>query len=186
VTGMLEAAGPHTRLIEGNEPAFMYKERSRYFTAYHLLTHRSRMFLDPAVWPELRAHGSIGQAVFLDECLAARPHKTLADYMTPRDRARLLEHNVYWALYTADEYAWCYDGTIDWWWGKPPGVPKWNKGMPPGCVEAIRAARRKIAAGQPLGFDLKPIVAKAYRRRDAERKARPRPRPAKLEQPGGR
>jgi hypothetical protein len=172
VAGMLEAADPGVRIIDGNEPAFMYKNRSQFFTAYHLLTHRSRMFFDPAVRQKLRAQGTVGQAAFIDECLGTRPHKTLANYMTPRDRARLLEHNVYWAMYTADQYAWCYDGTIDWWWGKPAGSPAWNKGMPPGCVDAIRAARRKIAAGQPLGFDLKPIMAKAYRRRDTERKGR--------------
>ena len=169
LSGMLEAAGPEVRIIDGNEPAYYYTDRSQYTNAYHLLTERVRMFLDPAVWPEYRTHVSVGQAAYIDQYFGTRVIQTLGNRLSPRDSARWLEHNLYWALYTADEYAWCYGESIDWWWGNKPGTPVWNKGMPPGCVEAIRSARGKIAQGKPLGFVLKPILDKARRQRRAER-----------------
>jgi len=34
--------------------------------------------------------------------------KYLSYRMTPEERAQWFEHNTYWALYTTDEYVWCY------------------------------------------------------------------------------
>lgn len=179
IGGMLEASDSQVRIIDGNEPAYWYQSRQQYLTAYHLLTDRGRMFLDRSLWPAFRAHGSIGQAVYIDECFATRQRESLASYMSPDERAKFLEHNVYWALYTADEYAWCFDQAIDWWKSRPQGTPAWNKGMPLGCEAAISAARRKIASGQPLGFDLGPIIASAHRRRGTAQRIQ-----AELDMPG--
>ena len=165
LSGMVEAAAPEVRIIDGNEPAFRYADRLQYLKAYHLIAERTRMFIDPVLWPRYREHVSVGQAVFIDHCFGTCQLETLGRYMTPTDRARWLEHNVYWAMNTADEYAWCYDGTIDWWSQHKVGDPKWNKGMPPGCVQAIRSARQKVAEGRALGFDIERIFAAARRRR---------------------
>ena len=47
---------------------------------------------------------------------------------------------------------WLHDGNADWWKGKD---------LPKGAVEAVRSARRKIRRHEPLGFDLRPTMAKA-------------------------
>jgi hypothetical protein len=74
--------------------------------------------------------------------------------MTPEDRAKWFEHNTYWALYTTDEYVWCYSERMNW----------WKDQTPPGLEPAILSARQKIAEGKPLGFDIEPIIAAAGKR----------------------
>ena len=84
--------------------------------------------------------------------------------MTEQERPQWFEHNVYHALFTTDKYVWCYSERMNWWK---------NEGVPPGSDEAIRSARKKIAAGESLGIELAPIVAEAERR---EREAAQQPK----------
>jgi hypothetical protein len=74
--------------------------------------------------------------------------------MTPEERAKWFEHNTYWALYTTDELVWCYSERMNW----------WKNQVPPGLEEAITSARRKIAEGEPLGFNIEPTIESAEKR----------------------
>ena len=80
--------------------------------------------------------------------------KYLSYRMTPEERAQWFEHNTYWALYTTDEYVWCYSERMNW----------WKDQTPPGLEDAIVSARRKIAEGKPLGFDIEPLIEAAGKR----------------------
>jgi hypothetical protein len=76
-------------------------------------------------------------------------------FLSPEDRLRQLEHNVYYALATSDEYAWCYGERIGWWEkGQPVALPE-------GAVSAIRSARVKHDRREPLGFEMTARVAAA-------------------------
>ena len=105
--------------------------------------------------PELRAKHAVqfqpGMALYMDHLLALRqpPEKYLSTYLTPQERLRWWEHNVYYALATSDEYVWCYSERMNW----------WQDNVPDGAEAAIRSARKKIADGQPLGFDIADFIA---------------------------
>lgn len=151
--GMLEAMGPKTEITDGNENAYYYTERMQYLEAYQTLQGKGPRLLDPSLLPLYRAKVRMGQALYVDQYFALRvPDKTLGNVMTPEDQAKWFEHNVYQSLDTTDRYVWCYSERMNWWT---------NENVPAGCEDAIRSARAKIGRGEPLGFDLAPIVAAA-------------------------
>ena len=152
LNGMLEGAGPGVKIIDGNESAYYYTESGPYFEKYHAVTQRGRYLIDPALWPKYRAQVEMGQALYIDQYFGLRASKVLGNFMTAEERPKWFEHNVYWALYTTDSYVWCYSERMNWWT---------DQGVPPGCEDAIRSARGRIAAGKRLGFDLAPIVEAA-------------------------
>jgi hypothetical protein len=157
LTGMLEAASPEARFIDGNENAYYYTNSEQYFRAYHAI-HQRECGLVPA---ELRAkyqrQVQVGQALYVDHDFALRQpnaEQYLSYRMTPQERAQWFEHNTYWALYTTDQYVWLYSERMNW----------WKDQTPPGLEAAVVSARQKIAAGQPLGFGIEAIIARAAKK----------------------
>jgi hypothetical protein len=159
LNGMVEGAGPGVVIIDGNENAYYYSDSASYFDVYHLMTQRALHLVEPALRPKYHNQVQAGQALYIDQYFGLRTNKVLGNYMTAKEQPRWFEHNVYWALYTADRYVWCYSERMDWWK---------NKDVPAGAEDAIRSARTKISAGDPLGFDLRPIVAAASKRERGE------------------
>lgn len=160
LNGMLEAAGPRVRLVDGQEQAYAYLTADDYFRGYHAGTQQALSLVPPELWEKHRGTMEMGVALWANYQLAVPvttakhwpPH-----YMKPEERLRLFEQNVYYALKTADEYAWLYSEQMGWWESGYPSP------TPDGAVEAIRAARAKIAGGEPLGFDMSAEVATARR-----------------------
>jgi hypothetical protein len=161
--GVLEAALPGVRIIDGYEPAYYFTAREPFFRAYHLMKQRSLALVPP----ELRAKHALqfqaGMALYMDQLLALRqpPEKHLSTYLASQDRLRWFEHNVYYALTTSDEYVWCYSERMNWWQDK----------VPDGAEAAIRSARKKIADGQPLGFDIVDFIADGQKKMSESAKA---------------
>jgi hypothetical protein len=158
LNGMLDAAGPDAVIIDGNENAYYYTDSRQHLDVYHMITQRGLYLIDPALWPKYRAQVQAGQALYIDQYFGLRTNKVLGHYMTPEERPKWFEHNVYWAMYTADRYVWCYSERMNWWT---------NKDIPPGCEQAVVSALAKLKSGQKLGFDLKPIVEAAAARQRA-------------------
>ena len=138
--GALEAAAPGVRIIDGHELAYYLTAREPFFRAYHLMKQRSLALVPP----ELRAKHAVqfqaGMALYMDQVLALRqpPEKYVSAYLTPQERLRWFEHNVYYALTTSDEYVWCYSERMNW----------WQDNVPEGAEAAIRTARDLVAQGQ--------------------------------------
>ena len=158
LNGMLDAAGDEVTIIDGNETAYYYTDSRQHLDAYHCMRQRGLALIDPKLWGKYRRHVRAGQALYIDQCFGLRTRKVLGHYMTPDERRKWFEHNVYWALATADRYVWCYGERMHWWK---------NEKIPPGCEEAIVSARRKRAAGQPLGFDIRGVIDAARKRQRA-------------------
>ncbi len=149
--GMLEAATDRARFIDGNENAYYYTSREQYFRAYHAMRQRALNLVPPDLREKYERQVQAGQALYVDQNFALRQPNTekyLSYRMTPEERARWFEHNTYWALYTTDEYVWCYSERMNW----------WKDQVPPGLEAAIVNARQKIANGKPLGFDIEPLI----------------------------
>jgi len=155
--GMLESATPKARFIDGNENAYYYTSREQYFKAYHAIRQRALGLVPAELREKYERQVQAGNALYVDHNFALRQPNTekyLSFRMTPEERARWFEHNTYWALYTTDEYVWCYSERMNW----------WKNQAPPGLEEAILRARTKIAEGRPLGFELEPIIREAEKR----------------------
>lgn len=154
--GWLDAAGRGAQIIDGNEFAYYYRGPAAYFQAFHTTRQRGATLFDAGSAEEYARRVRLGQAVYIDLVygLSPVPQAQLARALTPEERAAWLEHNVYYALYTADEYVWCYGEQLDWWKGQ----------LPQGAEEAIRRARSKIAHGEPLGFTLEEMLKAAESR----------------------
>lgn len=153
--GMLEGSSPGMRITDGNEHAYYYTDEQAYLRSYHAITQDALYLVDPALRARYRAQVQAGQALYIDQYFGLRTQRVLGNYMTPDEQPKWFEHNVYWALSTSDRYVWCYSERMDWWK---------NASVPEGCEAAIRSARDKVEKGQPLGFDLRPIVNAADKR----------------------
>ncbi len=155
--GMLEGASKHARFIDGNEMAYYYTSREQYFRAYHTMRQRVLQLLPAPLREKYTLQVQAGNALYVDQNFALRqpnPQQYLSYRMTPQERARWFEHNTYWALYTTDEYVWCYSERMNW----------WKNETPPGLEEAIVSARQKIREGRPLGYDIEPLIAEVSKR----------------------
>jgi hypothetical protein len=87
-----------------------------------------------------------------------------------------LEHNVYYALTTSDEYVWCYSERMNWWTSAssvepltPEKVEK-DRILPPGVEEALISARQKYEHGKPLGYNIKDMIEAARLKRKSKQK----------------
>ena len=177
LNGMLDAAGPKVVITDGNENSYYYTEPLSYYTSYHWMRQGALAFVAPENVPKYQSQVQVSQALYVDHVFNLRgPGRWLSAALSPEDRARWFEQNVYYALATADEYVWCYSEKMNWWK---------SEGIPPGLPEAIASARAKIARGQPLGFDPGPALREAEKKQRAElesrtthRTARIAPRPA--------
>jgi len=157
INGMIEAAAPDVVLIDGNESAYYYTAVESYFRAYHLMRQQALGLVAPELWDRFHGHQRAGMAVYFDQLMDTRtpPEQFLAHYLSPEDRLRWMEHNVYWALYTCDEYTWYYSEKMNWWTGE----------FPDGLDTALQSARDKITRGQPLGFSVDAMLREAERQR---------------------
>ncbi len=155
--GMLEDASPQARFIDGNENAYYYTSREQYFRAYHAIRQRACGLVPPSLREKYERQVQAGQALYVDQNFALRQPNTeryLSYRMTSEERAKWFEHNTYWALYTTDEYVWCYSERMNWWKDQTPA----------GLEAAIVRARQKITDGKPLGFDIEPLITEAGKR----------------------
>jgi len=159
INGMVEAAGESTVIIDGNENSYYYTDISQYLAAYQFVYQGARYLLDPSLWAKYRTTIQSGQALYLDYYFGLREFKDPGMFMTPEERPKWFEHNVYHGLNTADEYVWCYSEHMNWWTGT----------VPPGAIEAAASAREKVRNRAPLGFEIKPILDAAEKQKQEQK-----------------
>jgi hypothetical protein len=169
LNGMIEAAGPQVRLIDGQEQAYGYLTAEDYFRGYHSARQQALALVPSELWGKYRDKMDVGMAMWANYQLAVPvttakhwpPH-----YMTPQERLQLFEQNIYYALKTTDEYVWLYSEQMGWW---EPGYPS---PTPDGAIDAIRRARAKIRSGEPVGFDMAGLIASAQTKMEQATKSK--------------
>jgi hypothetical protein len=156
LNGMLDAAVPGTVITDGNEGSYHYENERQYVDSCRAIHGAAD---GPLVAAEnrakYRAHVQCAQALYVDHLFNLGDRVDIGAFMSPWERARWFEHNCYWALSTSDCYVWLYSENMNWWL---------NKNIPPGLEEAVVSAREKLARGQPLGFDVSRMIARARER----------------------
>ena len=140
--GMLEGASERVMLIDGQEgPAYGYDETQKFAEGYRFVKDRVAGFIDPSVRDRYDSLLRVGEPVFLDMLYGVGRF----DRGYPLEyRQAWLQHNVYNALLTTDEYAWFYSEQADW----------WRDWLPQGVRDAVTSARSAFSADQALGFDM--------------------------------
>jgi hypothetical protein len=138
--GALGAAAPGVRIIDGYEPAYYFTHRDQFVQTKDLIRRRSLSVVPPVLRDKHASTVQVGMALYVDQVYALRqPAEQYASFdMTPTERARWFEHNVYYALSNSDEYVWCYSERMNW----------WKADIPEGAEAAIRSAHAAVAEGR--------------------------------------
>lgn len=158
LNGMLDVAGPNITITDGNESSYYYTEPLPYYRAYQTIHQTCLGLVAPENRAKYRAQMQCAQALYVDYLFDYWGRGTPARHMTPEERAKWWEHNVYYSLATTDEYVWLYSEKMNWWQ---------DKNLPPGMEQALVSAKDKLAKRQPLGFEMTDIIKQA-RQREAE------------------
>jgi len=156
--GMLEGAGPGITFIDGNEGSYYYEEPEQFYRAYHTIKNRALTMIPDELKTKYKTQVDVGSSVYMNQMLGR--YRGSAVYMSPEQRLKLFEHNLYYALQTSDEYVWFYsDWPLTWWNDFLPG--KRGIPLPEETEEAMRSAITKYNTGKPLGFDLTSEISMA-------------------------
>ncbi len=166
LNGMLDAANEQVIIVDGNEPAYYYRDPEQYFRAYHLMKQRALSLIAPENRRKYTSQVQAGFALYMDLYFGLVPFEyewgRIGHFLKPEERTRWFEHNAYYALLTTDEYVWCYSERLDWWGTQEKA--QWHKFIPQGAIEALKSARSKIEQGKPLGFSVREMLAEAQKR----------------------
>jgi hypothetical protein len=163
--GMLDAVSPEVIITDANEDAYYYTSALEYFRAYKVLRQDALALVAPENHRTYRSQVRIGHAASVDYVVGRwagglsgfpRALTYQALELTPEQQAQWFEHNLYYALETADEYVWVWtERPLNWWTGE---------GIPAGIKEAVRSARDKHARGEPLSFCVEDMLRTARAR----------------------
>jgi hypothetical protein len=130
--GMLDSARGKTRIIDGYESSYGYKDTSRFATAYETM---SKGVLPIVADPQkYREHFQFGFGVWLDN----NSHRQKWDPQDPSKNfysPEAFEKTVRAALDRADEYVWIYSEQPKWW--TPEGR---SDKLPEAYAEALKKA----------------------------------------------
>ncbi|MGQ9487311.1 MAG: hypothetical protein ACUVTY_11825 [Armatimonadota bacterium] len=169
LNGMLDVAKEGVIIVDGNEPAYYYREPEPYFRAYHLMKSRALSLIAPENRRKYAQQVQAGFALYMDLYFGTVSFEyawgRIGHFLKPEERAKWFEHNAYHALFVTDEYVWCYNEKIDWWGTQEKA--EWFKFVPPGAEEALKSAQAKVKQGKPLGFSVREMLAEAQKQADA-------------------
>jgi hypothetical protein len=179
LNGMLSKAGRNVQLIDGNEDAYYYKSPESFYRAYWQMRQNASINVPDDLKKKFNDQIRAGSSLYVDQIYAYRSATdkwrppVLAHAMTPEERNKWFEQNVYYALQTSDEYVWLYGERIDWFGHSvlPTDSARnkeWKNVAPPdGIKNAINSAKQKLMNGQSLDDDMAPIFAAAQAKVDA-------------------
>jgi len=133
--GLLEAVKGKTRVVDGYELAYSYKDPAQFDKAYGTMrTNLLPIVINPQKYQQVF---SMGFGLWLDNNWRKHGWDTndfSKNFFTPE----VFEASLRKALQTADEYVWIYSETPRW-WSKADGTVK----LPAAYETAIRRARQK-------------------------------------------
>jgi hypothetical protein len=136
--GMVDAVRGSTKLIDGYEPSYGYKEKQQFEEGYDVMRRKVLPIVaDPAKYAKVVTSGF---GVWMDKDWRERGWHVAdlkQNYFTPE----ALEASVRAALQRCDEYVWVYSESPRWW--SEPGGPV---ELPEPYAAALRRARQGLAA----------------------------------------
>jgi hypothetical protein len=150
--GMLEGADSGTYIIDGDESSYYNTSAKAYQNARAQVKEKSLAIIPKDLQAKYRQQVQYGSSVFADYLSNGQIWQIPSTYLTPAERAKWMEHNVYWAMKTSDHYVWMWSEHIEY---------LRNKLVAPEMIPAINLAKEKVNTGQPLGFEIKEMLTRA-------------------------
>ena len=167
--GILDALTPETTFVDANEDAYYYTSAQEFERIVRVLKSDALALVALENRRKYAAQFQVGHAVSVDytagnwaEALKSFPAhlRKQSTALTPEQRAQWFEHNLYHALNTAEEFVWVYSEDMSWWE---------DRKIPAGYREAMVSARRKQSLGEPLGFEVEPVLRAAQAKLKAQK-----------------
>ncbi|OGV47690.1 MAG: hypothetical protein A2X49_08095 [Lentisphaerae bacterium GWF2_52_8] len=149
LNGLLDTAGSQIIITDGNERGYYYTSPLEFFQARDRIRQTALRLIAPENLSKYHAHVQVSQPVYPDQLFGLLGRQTVSAHLSPEERARLCEHNAYYALSTSDEYVWVYCEHMDWWKGE---------NLPDGLAKALQSARNKVVEDKPLGYDISQMI----------------------------
>ena len=144
--GMLQAANGKSKIVDGHEPSYGYREPEQFAAAYKAMkTGLLPIVRDPIKYSQVF---SIGFGIWLDYRWQSLGWDT-ADFAKNHFTPETFGANVDTAFKTSDEYVWVYSETPRWWIAEGKST-----NLPQVYADSLRTA---VAPEQP-----KYLPAKAY------------------------
>jgi hypothetical protein len=134
--GMVEAATEGTKIVDGYETSYGFKQRQQFLEAYHTMLGKGRAL--SAVPDAYRRRVTAGFGIWGDNGGKFDPTDFSKNYFTPEE----LEQSLRTAFEISDEYVWMYNHHIGWWSGKAPAE----------YLAAVRRAREPAAGPTTTGW----------------------------------
>lgn len=155
--GILDVIDEKVDFIDCNEDAYYYTSALEFFQIRNTLKNDARAIVPPELHNKFAANYSVGCAISEDYVtgnwanIISFPYRLSgqAKMLTSKEQALWFEHNAYYALRTADKYAWLYTEVANMWTGK---------NVPEGFVDALLSAKKKVSNGEPLGFNVEEML----------------------------
>jgi hypothetical protein len=133
--GMVQAALGDTRLVDGYEISYGYKDPARFGAAYRTMKEELLPIVaDPDKYGRVF---TFGFGIWMDHDWRKKGWDTV-DFAKNSFSPEAFERSVSQALATADEYVWIYTETPRWWSQEGHSVQ-----LPEAYVEALRRARER-------------------------------------------
>ena len=150
MNGMLEAAGPKVRIIEGDEESYYWGATSKWFDRYREIRVDSRnKWCDSALHNKYDRQVEVGKSLYDVE--------VIEDDRSADEKSKRWEHNVYIGLMTSDEYVWGYFEKTNWWGTTTSDQPMGNTVSDPPAAwieNGLRRAVFKYTKANPPGWDM--------------------------------
>lgn len=158
--GIMDGINPETTFIDGNEEAYFYTSALEFYKVRSTLMDDAKALIPTELWSKHTSSFRIGHAIAPEYIqgnwlgMKPFPYRLTGQgvMMTAEEKVKWLEYNTYFALRSSDRYAWTWAEGIDWWTGN---------NLPAGFTEALFRAKKKVAAGQDLGFEIDQIIINA-------------------------
>ena len=152
LNGMLSVINKKAQMIDGNETSYYYQKPEQFYQAYWEMRNGAKINVPADLQRKYETNEKAANALYVDHLFAIRNMFYVAKGMTPEERAKWFEQNVYYGLKTTDEYVWLYSEKMNWWT---------NTDLPPGLEDSVIAAKTRLQNGQALGYSLDDVFQKA-------------------------
>jgi hypothetical protein len=156
VNGMLDASPGNLKFVDGTEVSYDNVRGTEFDNYRARLVTPAKLFVDPALRDKYSRQLSVGHGLYLDGVmnLWKSPRFCGYYYQSDADRLKLLEHNVFHAMRSADEYAWLYAENASWWDSSKGAATA-------GTTSAVLRGKDKQARGVALDVDTESFVPAA-------------------------
>jgi hypothetical protein len=155
--GIMDAIKGKATLVDANEEAYYYTSSQQFYETATTLKSDGLALVPSDLHQKFAAHYKIGHAISADYTSGHWANVITFPYrlsgqgkmLSSKQQAEWFQHNAYYALRTSDEYAWLYTEEYNWWTGK---------NIPLGFEEALLRAKKKVAEGKPLGYNVEEML----------------------------